>query len=132
MNSLSERDLHLHVNILGWLHIVSHAFLLATALFLGMLLPTIGVVSGDPDAAVILPMVGTAVGLFLTLLALPGIVAGYGLLKRRSWGRVLAIIVGILGLVNIPVGTIVGVYTLFVLLQESAHDYFAPITPKLS
>lgn len=128
MNLLNERDLRLHVNILGWLYIVGHAFFLVIALFIGMLLPTIGVFSGDPEAAIVLPIVGTAVGIFLTFIALPGILAGYGLLKGRNWGRILAIIVGILGLVNIPIGTVVGVYTLFVLLQESANLYFAPPT----
>jgi hypothetical protein len=57
-------------------------------------------------------------------LAIPGLVAGYGLLTWKSWGRILAIVVGILSLINFPLGTAVGIYTLWVLFQEEATDYF--------
>jgi hypothetical protein len=58
------------------------------------------------------------------VLAIPGLVAGYGLLARKAWGRVLAIVVGILGLINFPVGTAIGIYAILVLLQEGANGYF--------
>jgi hypothetical protein len=51
-------------------------------------------------------------------------VAGYGLLRRRAWGRILALVVGFLGLVDFPLGTAIGIYTFWVLLQDSAADYF--------
>ena len=68
---------------------------------------------------------GPALCLFLGGLATPGVIAGYGLLKRKSWARVLAIVIGILNLVNFPIGTAIGVYTIFVLMQEEATDFFA-------
>ena len=33
-------------------------------------------------------------------------------------------VVGFLGLVNFPLGTAIGIYTFWVLLQDSAADYF--------
>jgi hypothetical protein len=42
------------------------------------------------------------------------------------WGRVLAIIVAVFGLINFPIGTAISIYALFVLLQNAAADYFAP------
>jgi hypothetical protein len=65
----------------------------------------------------------------MVLLGFPGLLAGYGLLKRKPWARYLALILGVLELVNFPVGTAIGVYTLLILLQESATDYFAPQQP---
>jgi hypothetical protein len=47
-------------------------------------------------------------------------------LKRKRWGQILGIVVGALSLVNFPVGTLIGIYTLWVLLQEAATGYFAP------
>jgi len=126
MDSLDREQLHQHVNILGWLFIVEHAVLLLVAAFVFVLLVGIGAVSRDPDAFTVLGIVGTVVGLFLAALSLPGILAGVGLLRRRAWGRYLALVVGILGLVNFPVGTLVGVYTASLLLQSSAAEYFAP------
>jgi ABC-type spermidine/putrescine transport system permease subunit II len=43
------------------------------------------------------------------------LVAGYGLLNRRPWGRTVAIIAAILALIKFPIGTAVGIYTLWVL-----------------
>jgi hypothetical protein len=124
MNNLTERELQTHITILGWLYIVGHALFLLIALFAFFLLPTIGVVSGDPDATVVLGVIGTAVGVLMLVLGLPGVLAGYGLLTRKSWGRTLAMVIGVLGLVNFPIGTAIGVYALIVLLQQSATDYF--------
>jgi len=43
------------------------------------------------------------------------LLAGYSLLTRGPWGRVLAIVVAILSLIRIPFGTALGIYTLWVL-----------------
>jgi hypothetical protein len=48
------------------------------------------------------------------------------LLRRKNWGRILAIIVGVLDLANFPIGTAIGIYSLWVLLQDGASAYFAP------
>ncbi len=61
-------------------------------------------------------------------------VTGYGLLTRRSWGRTVAIIAAILALLKIPMGTVLGTYTLWVLAPgESGLEYEAmaanPVKP---
>jgi hypothetical protein len=129
MNSLNQRQLQLHVPVVGWLLIVGHATLLLVGVFVFLLLTGIGIGSGDRQATAILGIVGTTVGLLLIALAIPGLVAGAGLLARKSWARVLAIVVGILGLVNVPIGTAIGIYTLWVLMQDAAAEYFAPRAP---
>jgi hypothetical protein len=72
----------------------------------------------------ILAVVGFSVGIFMAVLALPGLLAGIGLLKRKNWGRVLAIVVSFLNLLNFPLGTLLGGYSLWVLFQEAAGTYF--------
>jgi hypothetical protein len=129
MSSLDPQQIGQHVTILGWLYIVGHAFFLLIGIFVFLLLSAIGVVSGDPQATAILGVVGTAVGVLLGLLSVPGIVAGFGLLARKPWGRYLAIVVGVLNLINFPIGTLIGLYTLWVLMQERASDYFVMSTP---
>jgi hypothetical protein len=129
VNQLDQQQLHLHVTILGWLLIVGNALFLLMGVFLFLLLAGIGVASGDSQAMAVLSVVGTAVGLLLAVLGIPGIVAGYGLLIHKAWGRILAIVVGVLGLINFPIGTATGIYSLFVLFQEAATDYFASPKP---
>lgn len=126
MNRIDESDLQLHVSIIGWLHIVGSALFLVIGAFAFILLPTLGNISGNPDGAAILSLVGTAIGLLMWALGLPGFLAGYGLLKHKSWARFLALAVGVLDLANFPIGTAIGVYTLLILTQSSANRYFTP------
>lgn len=132
MNQLITRDMGQHVTILGWLYLVGHALFLVIGLFVFVLLTGIGLAVDDPVAPKVLPLVGTTVGLLLAALALPGLVAGYGLLKRASWARMLAIVVGILNLINIPLGTAIGVYTLWALTQPETIEYFGAAHPAQS
>jgi zinc-ribbon domain len=57
----------------------------------------------------------------LAMQAVLAFIAAWGLLERQSWGRMLAIIVGILALFRIPLGTALGIYTLWVLLPASSE-----------
>jgi hypothetical protein len=128
VNQLSERDMHQHVTILGWLHIVANALFLLIGLCGFLFLVGIGFVAaanGDPTAMPILGTIGLISMLFFAVLSLPGILAGYGLLKGQRWGQILGIVVGFLSLFNFPLGTALGVYTLFVLLQNAADPYFS-------
>jgi len=125
MNLFDENQMHTHVPLVAWLNILGNGFLLLMACFVFFLLSGIGVIAGDPDAMRVLSFIGIATGCFMFVLAIPGIVAGVGLLRRKPWGRILAMIVGIFSLLNIPIGTLIGGYTLIVLLQDSATAYFA-------
>lgn len=124
MNQLDEKQLRTHATIVGWLLIVTNALFLLLAAFLFALLVGIGVATGEPEARNILTIIGTVLAALFTALGIPGIVAGAGVLARRSWGRVLAIVVAVLSLLNFPIGTIIGIYAIWVLLQEAANTYF--------
>ena len=124
MIQLNARQLQVHIPIVAWLLIVGHAIFLLVGAFVFVLLTSIGVSVRDPVAPTILLIVGTAVASLLGVLAGPGLVAGFGLLARKSWARILAIVVAILGLLNFPLGTLIGLYVIWVLLQDAASAYF--------
>lgn len=51
---------------------------------------------------------------------------GFGLMRRKPWGRPLAIVMGILMLLKFPLGTALGIYTLWVLAPAaSSMEYEA-------
>ena len=129
MNPMNQRDLQQHIAILGWLYVVGHAIFLAIGAFVFLLLIGLAPVTGEPEPMWVLTLVGTTVGLLMAALGLPGLLAGWGLLTRKPWARVLTIVVGILGLINFPVGTAIGIYTLWVLTQPAATEYFAAPAP---
>jgi len=122
---MTKADLDKHVKILGWVYIAMSAlyFLLGISISAFMVLG--GLLSGDSEAAGILVIIAIFFGGLFTIIGIPGILAGVGLLKRKKWGRILAIIVGLLGITNVPIGTAVGAYTAYVLLmQDTAPAYF--------
>jgi hypothetical protein len=52
----------------------------------------------------------------LTIRAALAFVAGWGLMERAPWGRVVAIVAAFLSLLKIPFGTAIGIWTLVTLL----------------
>jgi hypothetical protein len=128
VNQLSEQDLGFHVTLAGWLLIANNAIGLILGLCGLVVLVGTGMVAamnGDPTALGVLAIIGVVSVLFFAVLGLPGILAGIGMLRRQQWGRILGIIIGLLSLLSVPIGTAIGIYTLFVLFQDSANDYFA-------
>ncbi len=77
-----------------------------------------GLISGDQEAMRITSVVGTAVAGFLIVTSIPEIVGGIGLLNKRPWARIVILIIAVLDLFFIPIGTLIGIYELWVLLQE--------------
>lgn len=126
MNQLDERQLHPHVLAVAWLNIATNAILLLVGVCGFLFLVSIGLITSDPIAMSVLGIIGSVAVLFFGVLAVPGMLAGLGLLRRARWGQILGIIVGFLSLINFPIGTFIGIYTLWVLLQNAATDYFAP------
>jgi hypothetical protein len=123
--------MHTHVKVVGALNIVLGAFglLIAAALMLifGGATWLVGA-SGDPDAAIAVPILGVtgaAIATFLLLLSLPGVVIGIGLLQLRSWARVAGIVISLLNLFNFPFGTMLGVYGLWVLFAKETERVFS-------
>lgn len=113
-----------HVNILGWTYIVLGALGILLAIVLAVFLVGIGILTGDQTANNILTIVAIVVGGISALLSVPGVIAGIGLLNTRPWARVLTIILGILNLPGFPVGTLLGVYSLYVMLDDETSTLF--------
>lgn len=113
-----------HVKVLGWLYIIFGIIGLFSAVCIGTLMIGGGFISGDEIAIRVTTIISIIVGLFLLLVSAPGIIAGWGLLQYRSWARILTIILGILNLPGVPIGTILGVYTLIVLLDDKTSLLF--------
>src|SRR5579862_6854589 len=67
----------------------------------------------------------TALGIIILAKAALGFAAGWGLLQREPWARTLTLILAFISLfLNIPLGTAMGVYTMWVLLPSSAEQEY--------
>jgi hypothetical protein len=114
-----------HVKIIGILWIVFGAMSLLAAAFLFTLLMGVSFIPDmESPAPGILRFVGFFIGSFLALLGLPKILGGWGLLKGREWGRILTLIVSFLSLLNVPLGTALGIYSIVILMDKKTAALF--------
>jgi hypothetical protein len=120
-----------HVKILGIMHMVYGilgvlAGIIVLVIFGGLAgLVSVAGRSGDSLIAVpILGGIGAFVFLLLLALSLPGIIAGFGLLQLRPWARILTIVLSALELMSVPLGTVLGIYGLWVLLSPGGEQLF--------
>ena len=68
--------------------------------------------------------------IYFVIMAAPLILVGKGLLRCQEWARNLGMILSIFGLINIPFGTIVSIYSLWVLTSYEVEPLFtAPPRP---
>ena len=118
-----------HVTAVGVLHLGVGILGMLVAIVLVVVLVGVGfmvyAIDGDPEPLPILTAVSIGTGIVLTIVSLPSIVAGIGVLKHRSWARYLAMILGAVSLLNIPIGTALGGYTLWVLLHDESEELFS-------
>ncbi len=107
-----------HVRLLGILWLAISALRLIPALAILAMYWAHVLPPGVPafvDA--VLPVLG---GFFLVC-AVAGAATGWGLLTRQPWARMLAIVSGGLNLMDLPFGTALGIYTLWVLLPDASE-----------
>jgi len=108
-----------HVRVVGWLWIINGLLSVLMAI-IGLVIINLSVVDTGVDA--LLASFG------VLCFFIPGIIAyglaGYGLLKYKSWARILAIILALLNLILFPIGTLIGIYTLWVMFNDEAEAFF--------
>lgn len=114
-----------HIKVLGILWIICGGLSIFLAIFIFLLgfgvalFPSLTI----QDAAVV-RIIGIVVGSFCAFFGLPKIIGGIGLLYRKEWARILLIILSFFSLLNFPVGTALGIYTMIVLFNREIADFF--------
>ena len=120
-------DMKQHVTVVAALNIGLGALGVLMAIIAFVVLAGIGLLLiEEPDAMPILTFIATIAAGFLLIISVPDIIGGIGLVKRQSWARILVLILSVLKLINFPLGTIVGVYSIWVLMQDEAVQLLSP------
>ncbi len=113
------------IDLIGYLHIAYGSVLLVVAVFM-LLAATVGVFLFPAIASWALGAgASLTAALLLAALGLPSIFAGIGLIRRFSWARMLIIVVSVVDLFSVPIGTALGVFSLWILLKNQAMREFA-------
>jgi hypothetical protein len=114
-----------HVTVVGAIHIGFGILGLIGAVVIFFLFTFLmGVVGNDEVPTMIFSFLRISLPLLIGFLSTLGLIGGIGLLGFKPWARLLIIVVAALGCLNIPIGTLKGVYTLWVLLQDETVKLF--------
>ncbi|HEX5214193.1 MAG TPA: hypothetical protein VFV98_01950 [Vicinamibacterales bacterium] len=127
--------MRLHLDVLGWLHVIWGAFGVLSGLALAVLAAGAASAFVDPLSAsgsghaVVWTFV--VVGSVFGLGGLAMIAAGRGLLRRSSAARAVTLVLALVNLLAVPFGTALGVYAFWALLNDDARREFGrpPRTP---
>ena len=121
---ISARGLDNHVKILSILFFAYGAIKCIIGIVIMTILSMAGELSGNEEAIRITSIIGDSIGSILIFLSIPNIIGGIGLYKRQEWGRILALILCFLSLLSIPIGTALGIYGMWVLLNDESKGIF--------
>lgn len=121
-----------HVKVVAILYLVFSALGVVAALVVLLIFGgAAGIVgsaaSDEPGARVAVPILGAlggSVAVIILICSVPGLLAGWGLLQYQEWARILAIVLSVLSLPGFPLGTALGVYGLWTLLNEQTIPLF--------
>lgn len=119
-----------HVRILAWFNIVlggigvlAALFTFAGASFLNVILAAVA------EEAVAIPaeliqLVATIIITVILVMSLPCLVLGFGLYYLRPWARILGLVLAAINLLHVPIGTVVSLYSFWVLLKPETEAMF--------
>ncbi len=113
-----------HINIVASLQIGLSILGILMGIFVFTILYFVGDIAVDEQAQFILHIVSRVLAGFIFFMSIPGLVAGIGLFKRKEWARILTLIISVLSLLNFPLGTAVGVYSIWALVNPEVIDQF--------
>lgn len=122
---MEESKMKKHVTVVGAIQIGFSILGLIGAFIVFFALSFAKGQAGDDDTGkMVLLFLSISVPLLIGFISALGLVGGIGLFAYKTWARYLVIVVSALGCLNVPFGTIKGVYALWVLLQDETIKLF--------
>jgi hypothetical protein len=121
--------MEVHKRILAILYIISGSLqilgMLFVAAFISIIIPFIMDEAG-PDAqwifVWIVPFIRVIALFIILFFSLPSIIGGVGLLTNKSWSLTLLLVLGCFKLFSFPIGTAIGIYTIYVYTENHKHS----------
>jgi len=122
---MEESTLKKHVTLVAALHIGFSTIGIVAAMIVFFAISFASSFVNDVDiAAAVLKFIGVLLPAIILIASLAGLIGGIGLLSYRKWARILVLIMAALGCLNFPLGTLKGVYSIWVLMQDETVKYF--------
>ena len=128
--TIEASRMRMQIHVAAILQIVFGSLIVIGALGFAFVLGFVDQFVDDPTAIKVLAIIGTPIIVLMLLFGGAMIAGGIGLLSCKSWARILTLVMAALGLLNIPIGTLKGVYIIWVLVQQETISLFAKGCPE--
>ena len=128
--TVEENRMKKHINVAAILQIVFGSINVIIAMVIAFAFGFADQFVDDPTAVKVLAIVGTPLVVFFLLFGGAMITGGVGLFSCKPWARILTLVMAAIGLLNIPIGTLKGVYIIWVLVQSETVSLFEKGCPK--
>ena len=122
--TVEENRMKKHVNIVAILQIVFGALLVIAAMAIAFAFGFVDQFVDDPTVVKVLGIIRTPLVVMFLLFGGAMIAGGTGLFYCKPWARILTLVMGAIGLLNVPIGTLKGVYIIWVLVQSETISLF--------
>lgn len=113
-----------HIELVGILQIVYHSVGMIWGVLVMIILAGGGLFARNQEAVLVVLVISLVISALVIIFSIPGIIGGWALLKMKPWGRILALVMGFLSLIEIPLGTALGVYTIWALMNDETIKLF--------
>lgn len=74
----------------------------------------------------IVPIILVVVGAIMIVVSIIAIIGSIGVMRRQEWGRITLIVVSFFNLMHVPLGTVLGAFSLWVLMNDEIVHIFNP------
>jgi hypothetical protein len=119
-----------HNKVISIMHLIYGGFFTLVAfmvlLFMGFVAGMISSIAAtDPNAppAALFWMLAVFVFVIYLVMSLPSLIAGYAMMKKKSWARMAGIVASILAAMSFPFGTALCVYSLWYFFGDAGKAY---------
>jgi hypothetical protein len=66
------------------------------------------------------------IALTVFVVSIAGVIGAIGVLQRKEWGRIVLLVVSFFNLLHVPIGTVLGIYSIWVLMKDETVRLFKP------
>lgn len=115
-----------HKKVLGIIYIVTAILQIMFLSILSLLWSTIfGFIISEiePDESRLIEFIFSIIRFIpwfiMLFISIPSLIAGFGLLNGQKWALMMALILGCLKILSFPIGTAIGIYSIWVYLESN-------------
>jgi hypothetical protein len=119
-----ENKMQKHLTVVAALQVGFSILGIIAAFLLYTILKNVVGFIDDEEGVHVLSLVAKYGSIFLLIFSIPGLIGGIGLFLKQTWARYLVLIISVFDLLNIPVGTAIAIYSIWVLVQDDTVKLF--------